>query len=75
LLDPGPGHVESVLKLLEGLGTAGNLATDAQIAAAALDQDAIVHTTDMDFMRFQGLRWFNPITGVGSSSQRRVKGA
>ncbi|HXP61784.1 MAG TPA: TA system VapC family ribonuclease toxin [Dongiaceae bacterium] len=75
LLDPGTAHVERVLRLLEGLGTAGNLVTDAQIAAAALDQDAIVHTADTDFIQFRGLRWFNPITGLGSSSQRRAEGA
>lgn len=74
LLAPGPGHVERVLKLLEGLGTAGNLVTDAQIAAAALDLEAVLHTTDTDFIRFEGLRWFNPITGASSSSRRRMKG-
>lgn len=73
MLDPGAGHVERVLKLLETLGTAGNLVTDAQIAAAALDQDAILHTTDTDFIRFGTLRWFNPITGLGSAGQRRAK--
>jgi predicted nucleic acid-binding protein len=73
LLDPGTGHVEGVLKLLNDLGTAGNLVTDAQIAAAALDHDAVVHATDTDFLRFGGLRWFNPITGVSSTSQRRAK--
>ncbi len=75
LLDPGPAHVERVLTLLEGLGTAGNLVTDAQIAAAALDQDAVLHTTDADFIRFGTLRWFNPITGAGSAGQRRAKGS
>lgn len=75
LLDPGPTHLERVLTLLEGLGTAGNLVTDAQIAAAALDQDAILHTADADFIRFRSLRWFNPITGAGSAGQRRAKGS
>lgn len=73
MLDPGPDQVERVLKLLEGLGTAGNLVTDAQIAAATLDHDAVLHTSDADFVRFGGLRWFNPITGMGSSTQRRGK--
>jgi len=74
LLDPGLGHVEGVLKLLEDLGTAGNLVTDAQIAMAALEQDAVLHTADSDFIRFGTLRWVNPITGTGSSAPRRVKG-
>lgn len=73
VLDPGPGHVERVLKLLESLGAAGNLVTDAQIAATALDLDATLHTTDTDFIRFGTLRWSNPITGAGSASQRGAK--
>jgi hypothetical protein len=75
LLEPGSGHVEDVLKLLEGLGTAGNLVTDAQIAAAAQHHDAVLHTTDTDFLRFANLRWLNPISGVGSSTRRTAKSA
>jgi predicted nucleic acid-binding protein len=47
----------------KSLGTAGNLVTDAQIAAVAIEHDAVVHTADADFIRFKGLRWLNPITG------------
>jgi len=75
LLEPGSRHVEDVLRLLEGLGTAGNLVTDAQIAAAVLHHDAMLHTTDADFIRFANLRWFNPISGVGSSGRRPSKSA
>jgi uncharacterized protein len=60
------GHVEAVLEWLERIGTAGNLATDAQIAALALEQNGIVHTADADFLRFPGLRWRNPLTGASS---------
>ncbi len=73
ILDSGPTQLEPVLKLLEGLGTAGNLVTDAQIAVAALEHDAVLHTTDTDFLRFPGLRWFNPMTGAGSRSVRRPR--
>ena len=73
LLDPGPDHLQHVLKLLEGLGTAGNLVSDAQMAALAMDHDAVLHTADTDFARFQGLRWFNPITTTGSAGLRRAK--
>jgi uncharacterized protein len=73
LLMPGPAHPERVLKLLEDLGTAGNIVTDAQIAASALEHDAVLHTTDADFIRFAGLNWLNPITGAASSGPRRRK--
>ncbi len=60
------GQVEQVLGLLETLGTAGNLVTDAQIASFAIEHNAVLHTADADFLRFSGLRWFNPVTGIAS---------
>ncbi|HWQ91082.1 MAG TPA: TA system VapC family ribonuclease toxin [Clostridia bacterium] len=71
--DSGSDHIREVLELLETLGTAGNLVSDAQMAAVAMDHDAVLHTADTDFVRFQGLRWFNPMTGIGSASLRRSK--
>jgi toxin-antitoxin system PIN domain toxin len=73
VLDPGPDHIRHTLKLLEDLGTAGNLVSDAQMAALALDHDAVLHTADSDFVRVQGLRWFNPMTGTGNASLRRTR--
>ena len=47
--------------LLSGSGTAGNLTTDAHIAALALTRDATVVSCDNDFARFTGLRFENPL--------------
>lgn len=66
VLEPRADHLERVLSLLESLGTGGNLVTDAQIAALVLDSDAVLHTTDTDFLRFTALRWLNPLTGITS---------
>ena len=66
VLEPRADHLERVLTLLEALGTAGNLVTDAQIAALVLESDAVLHTTDTDFLRFPALRWLNPLTGITS---------
>ena len=63
LLYPGPKHLDAVCALLQAAGTAGNLVSDAQIAALALEYGAVVHTADTDFARFKGLRWKNPLTG------------
>lgn len=71
LLDSRPDHVERTLTLLEAIGTAGNLVTDAQIAAMAIEHEAVLHTADADFARFQGLHWLNPLVGMGSKSLRR----
>lgn len=73
ILEPRADHVAQVLDLLEELGTAGNLVTDAQLAALALEHDAVLHTADADFLRFRGLRWFNPLTGDSSSRFRGRK--
>lgn len=70
---PGPDHVRQTLELLEMLGTAANLVSDAQMAALAITHDAVLHTADTDFVRFPGVRWFNPITAVGSASVRRAR--
>ncbi len=61
IITPGDRHAEIVFGLLEGLGTAGNLTTDAHLAGLAIEYQAELHTTDADFSRFPGLRWRNPV--------------
>ena len=61
LLVAGASHVETVCRLLAKVGTAGNLVTDAQIAALAQEYGATVHTADTDFSRFKGIAWENPL--------------
>ena len=73
ILDVGGHHVEQVLELLHHVGTAGNLVTDAQIAAVAIEHNAVVHTSDADFIRFTGVRWFNPIVRTGTRALRRPR--
>lgn len=73
VLGLGAQHVEQTLELLEKIGTAGNLVTDAQIAAIAIEHNAVVHTSDTDFVRFPGVRWLNPISGAGSHSLKRTR--
>ena len=70
-LESDPDPIERVLGLVESIGAAGNLVTDAQLAALAIEYDAVLHTADADFVRFPKLRWLNPITGTGSKSLRR----
>jgi toxin-antitoxin system PIN domain toxin len=64
VLEPGPRHAEILFTLLAALGTAGNLTTDAHLAALAIEHQAELHSTDSDFHRFSGLRWTNPIAPV-----------
>ena len=58
---PGPRHLEIAFRLLRHVGTAGNLTTDVQLAAYAIENQAELHSNDGDFSRFPELRWTNPI--------------
>lgn len=57
----GPEHVGIAFGLLTGVGTAGNLTTDAQIAAAAIEHRGVVHSNDSDFARFAQVKYVNPL--------------
>ncbi len=61
ILGPGEHHADILFGLLEKLGTGGNLTTDAHLAALAIEYNAELVSTDTDFARFPGLRWFNPL--------------
>lgn len=60
LLRPAPDHLEIIRRILEPLGTAGNLVSDAHLAAMALHHRATVVTFDNDFGRFAGVTWEPP---------------
>lgn len=61
LLHPGDRHAAILFDLLRHLGSAGNLTTDAHLAALAIEHQAELQSTDADFARFPGLRWRNPL--------------
>ena len=61
IIHPGERHADVLFHLLETVGAAGNLTTDAHLAALAIEYNAELHTTDSDFARFEGLRWLNPL--------------
>jgi uncharacterized protein len=56
VLQPGRRHVGIWRELLEASGTAGNLTTDAHLAALAIEHGATFASFDGDFHRFRGLR-------------------
>lgn len=61
ILHPGASFERLFLDYLLALGTAGNLTTDAQLAALAVEHQGELHSVDSDFHRFTGLRWRNPL--------------
>lgn len=60
-LVPGPGHWRLLRALLADSGAAGNLTTDAHLAALAIEHGCELCSTDADFARFAQLKWINPI--------------
>lgn len=60
-LHPGDDHWPILRELLASSGTAGNLITDAHLAALAIEHGAELCSADGDFARFARLRWVNPL--------------
>ena len=60
-VSPGQGHWAILRKLLRDSGTAGNLTSDAHLAAVALELGASVCSTDADFGRFPGVERISPL--------------
>ncbi len=58
---PGEAHWAILRNLLSTTGTAGNLTSDAHLAALALEGGHAVYSTDNDFRRFPGLEVVNPL--------------
>jgi toxin-antitoxin system PIN domain toxin len=53
---PTARHADVLRGLLRDTGTAGNLTTDAHLAALAIEHGADVVSHDRDFARFPGIR-------------------
>jgi uncharacterized protein len=56
VLEPTMRHPELLRGLLMGSGAAGNLTTDAHLAALAIEHGAELVSYDRDFERFRGIR-------------------
>lgn len=63
VLEPGPGHWVLLKGLLKNGEVTGDMVTDANLAALALEHDAELISTDTDFGRFGQLKWTNPLNG------------
>ncbi len=64
IVHPRERHLRILRDLIAPLGTGGNLASDAHLAALAIEHGAELCSCDSDFSRFPGLRWRNPLTDV-----------
>lgn len=61
VVHPTERHAALLRELLEPLGTAGNLTSDAHLAALAVEHGAELCSCDRDFSRFARVRWRDPL--------------
>jgi len=61
VVHPTDRHAAVLRDLLTPLGAAGNLTSDAHLAALAIEHGATLYSSDNDFSRFAGLRWIDPL--------------
>jgi len=60
-IGPGEQHWQILRNLLLVSGSAGNLTSDAHLAALAIEHGATVASADSDFRRFAGVTHLNPL--------------
>ncbi len=61
VVQPTERHLDVLRELLGPLGTAGNLASDAHLAAVAREHGAELCSCDADYGRYPGVPWTNPL--------------
>ena len=61
VVSPTERHLDVLKELLTPFGAAGNLSSDAHLAAVAREHGAELCSCDADFARFPGIRWSNPL--------------
>jgi len=59
---PGPEYAQTLGELVRTHEVCGNLVTDAQLAALAIEHGVTLYSTDTDFARFPAARWVNPLS-------------
>jgi toxin-antitoxin system PIN domain toxin len=61
IIHPGRRHLDLLDQLMAAGGASGTHATDAHLAAMAIEHQAELCSNDTDFARFPGLRWTDPL--------------
>jgi uncharacterized protein len=71
VVHPTDRHTGLLRELLLSLGTAGNLTSDAHLAALSIEHGAELCSIDGDFARFPRVRWVNPLAKPSTRPGRR----
>jgi toxin-antitoxin system PIN domain toxin len=64
VVHPTERHAAVLRDLVEPLGTAGNITSDAHLAALSIEHGAELCSSDRDFARFPGVRWLDPLASA-----------
>jgi len=64
MINPGRRHQELLLEQMQCAQVRGTDTTDAVLAALAIENGAMLASTDVGFRRFPDLRWVNPLAGA-----------
>jgi uncharacterized protein len=62
VIAPTDQHWQIFERMLKQGKAAGNLVSDAHLAALAVEHNCVLYSTDIDFSRFPSLKWKNPIS-------------
>lgn len=62
LIHPTDQHWAIFQQMLRVGNATANLVPDAHLAALAVEHNCELQSTDMDFARFRGLKWKNPLS-------------
>ena len=62
MLQHGPRHIQILESFSQKKLLSSALVTDAHLAALAIETQSELHSNDVDFERFPGLRWRNPLS-------------
>jgi uncharacterized protein len=61
LIQPTENHWKIFQQMLRVGNATANLVSDAHLAALAVEHNCVLQSNDLDFARFRGLKWRNPI--------------
>jgi toxin-antitoxin system PIN domain toxin len=61
IIHPTEHHWTIFQQMLRAGNATANLVSDAHLAALAVEHNCVLQSNDMDFARFRGLKWNNPI--------------
>lgn len=59
--EPTEHHADVLGSLLRSYQLRGNLVSDAQLVALAIEHGLTIYSADTDFARFSEIRWENPV--------------